>query len=224
MSVTKRVNGSTRDFVYQEIKQKIINWDLKPGTKISEKEVGESLAVSRTPVREAFLKLTQEDLLGVFPQSGTYVTRVDLELVEEGRFVREQLEKAIAREACEVFNEEQMFQLETNITMQELCLEKGSYNRLFELDDEFHRILFEGCNKLRTWQMSRQLNSQFDRLRMLRLASDSNWSIVVSQHRTVFEYVSARDCDKAEEAVGSHLKLVNLEKDALKKRYPGYFK
>lgn len=224
ISTTKRINGSTRDFVYQTIKQQIINWELNPGTKISEKEVASQLKVSRTPVREAFLKLAQEELLGVYPQSGTIVSQIDLQLVEEGRFVREKIERAIVREACETFDPEQLFQLETNITMQELCLEKGSYHRLFELDEEFHRLLFEGCSKLRTWRMVRQMNSHFDRLRMLRLASNPDWKVVVSQHKAVFEYISERNAEKAEEAITAHLKLVNLEKEALKKRYPGYFK
>ncbi len=224
ISTTKRINGSTRDFVYQTLKRQIVNWELEPGTKISEKEVADKLKVSRTPVREAFLKLAQEELLGVFPQSGTIISQVDLQLVEEGRFVREQIERAIVIEACSTLDEEQLFQLETNMTMQKLCLEKGSYHRLFELDEEFHRLLFECCNKVRTWNMIRQMNSHFDRLRILRLASNPDWDVVVSHHEAIFEHISNRDVEKAEEAITKHLKLVNLEKEELKKRYPGYFK
>lgn len=221
---SKRVNGSTRDFVYQTIKKQIIEWELEPGTKISEKEVAGKLKVSRTPVREAFLKLAQEELLGVYPQSGTKVSQIDLGLVEEGRFVRENIERAVVREACQTFEEDQLFQLETNMTMQELCLEKGSHHRLFELDEEFHRLLFEGCKKLRTWQMVRQMNSHFDRLRMLRLASNPDWKVVVSQHKEIFKYISSKEADRAEEAIMNHLKLVNFEKAELKLRYSDYFK
>lgn len=224
ISSTKRINGSTRDYVYETVKQQIINWELEPGTKISEKEFASKLEVSRTPVREAFLKLAQEELLGIYPQSGTVVSKVDLELVEEGRFVREKIERALIQEVCESFGEEKLFRLETNITMQELCLEKGSYHRLFELDEEFHRLFFEGCNKLRTWKVVRQMNIHFDRLRVLRLAANSDWDIVVSQHRRIFEYISKREVALAEEEITSHLKLVNLEKEALKESYPGYFK
>jgi len=53
----------------------------------------------------------------VYPQKGTVVSKIDLELVEEGRFVREKIESAIARKACETFGEEQLFQLESNLAM-----------------------------------------------------------------------------------------------------------
>jgi DNA-binding GntR family transcriptional regulator len=220
----KRINGSTRDFVYQTIKKQIINWELEPMTKISEKEIADKLKVSRTPVREAFLKLAQEELLGVYPQSGTIVSQIDLELVEEGRFVRENIERAIVRQACKTFNRDQLFLLETNITLQELCIEKGSHHRLFELDEEFHRLLFEGCNKARSWKMIRQMNSHFDRLRMLRLASNPDWKVVVSQHNDIFNCIAKNKPDQAEEAMIKHLKLVIFEKEELKLRYPGYFK
>src|SRR5699024_6689240 len=110
----KRENLSTRDFVYKTIKKRIIELELKPVQKISEQEIAKELEVSRTPVREAFLKLSQEDLIGIYPQVGTIVSKIDLDLVEEGRFIRENIERAVVREACHKFNEEQFFHLETN--------------------------------------------------------------------------------------------------------------
>ena len=221
---TQEAKGSARDFVYDTLKEQIISLELKPNVKISEQDIADELNVSRTPVREAFLKLSQENLLTVYPQKGTIVSKIDLELVEEGRFVREKIESAIVKEACETFGEEQLFQLESNLTMQTLCLEKGSYHRLFTLDDEFHQLLFAGCNKLRTWHMIRNMNSHFDRLRMLRLASNPDWNVVVSQHKEIFHYISLKETDKAEKLIIKHLNLVNYEKEELRVHYPNYFK
>ncbi|MCG5102490.1 GntR family transcriptional regulator [Oceanobacillus alkalisoli] len=223
VSVIKRENLSTRDFAYETIKKRIIELELEPGQKISEQEIASELEVSRTPVREAFLKLSQEGLLGIYPQIGTIVSKIDLDLVEEGRFLRENIEKAVVREACHVLDEEQLFKLESNIAMQELCLNKGSFHRLLELDDEFHRLIFEGCNKLRTWRTIRQMNSQFDRLRVLRLASNLEWDILVSQHKAILEFIKDKKEDDAENLIVSHLNLVNFEKRELKKEYPNYF-
>ncbi|WP_245808891.1 GntR family transcriptional regulator [Shouchella patagoniensis] len=220
---TKRVNGSTRDFVYQTIKNQIINLELEPGKKISEKEVAKLLEVSKTPVREAFLMLAQEDLLDVFPQSGTFVSYISLELVEEGRFVRQKIEAAIVKEACLSFGADQLFQLESNLAMQELCLEKGTHQRLFELDEEYHRTLFEGCKKNRSWKMIRQMNSHFDRLRVLRLASNPEWTGIVSQHKNIFEAIRNQDIELAVKVMNDHLEAVNYEKDQLRLNYPTYF-
>jgi len=108
--------------------------------------------------------------------------------------------------------------------MQELCLEKGTHHRLFELDEEFHRSMFVVCNKVRTWKMIRQMNSQFDRLRVLSLATKTDWDGVISQHKSIFEYIKKKDIDSAVEEISNHLELVNYEKVELNLRYPGYFK
>ncbi|GAE91963.1 transcriptional regulator [Gracilibacillus boraciitolerans JCM 21714] len=201
-----------------------MNAEIAPGTKLSEKEISEKLEVSRTPpVREAFLKLNEEELLGVFPQVGTIVTKIDLKLVEEGRFIRENIEKAIVREATEKISQEDLLQVETNLTLQEFSLEKGSYQRLFELDDEFHYLLYKGCGKHRTWEMIKRMNIQFDRLRLLRLSVNHDWNIIVDQHRKIFNAISAKDLIAAEQAVIEHLQLVEIEKNQLKQENAEYF-
>lgn len=219
-----QIQGSTRDFVYTKLKKDIIELKLKPNFKISEQEIADELDVSRTPVREAFLKLSQENLLRVFPQKGTFISEIDLDLVEEGRFIRENIESAIVREACNKFGTDELFQLETNITMQMLCLKNDSYHRLFELDDQFHQLLFEGCNKFRTWEMIREMNSHFDRLRVLRLSSNTDWELIVAQHEEIYNCISLKDADRAAELIIKHLNLVNYEKEELKLHYPTYFK
>ncbi|BAB04781.1 GntR family transcriptional regulator [Halalkalibacterium halodurans] len=217
------MTGSTRDFVYQRIKEQIINLELTPGTKISEQEMAGKLEVSRTPVREAFFKLAQEDLLVIIPQSGTIVSKIDLDLVEEGRFLREHIEKAIVREVCKKANQDQLLRIETNLTMQEFCLKKGTHQRLFELDEEFHELLFDICQKKRTWKIIRQMNSHLDRLRILRLAINQDWTIVVEHHQKIFEAISSRNEELAEETMATHMSLVIVEKDQLRERYPEFF-
>ena len=84
--------GSAGNIVYSKLKE-IVSLESPPGTALSEKEVSLSFEVSRTPVRESFVRLAQEDLVVVLPQRGTRVSLIDSELVEEARFMREQLEK-----------------------------------------------------------------------------------------------------------------------------------
>ncbi|MFD2657400.1 GntR family transcriptional regulator [Gracilibacillus thailandensis] len=220
---SQRTRGSSRDYVYNTIKTQIMNGEIAPGTKLSEKEISDKLNVSRTPVREAFLQLNQEELLGVYPQIGTIVTKINLALVEEGRFVRENIEKAIVREAAETMEKEDLLQMESNLTLQEFSLEKGSYQRLFELDDEFHQLIYRGCGKHRTWNMVKRMNVQFDRLRLLRLSVNHDWKIIVAQHRNIFEAIADKDPETAEKAAMEHLQLVEIEKDQLKDQNPEFF-
>ncbi|MFX3650371.1 MULTISPECIES: GntR family transcriptional regulator [unclassified Paenibacillus] len=223
MSLNQKIRGSTRAYSYNLLKERILHLELKPGTKISEKEIADELQVSRTPVREAFMKLAEEELLDIIPQSGTIVSHINLEHVEEGRFMREKMEKEIVTLACASFPEEYRFRLETNIAMQEVCIGKNNFYRLFELDEEFHQILFQGTGKLRTWKMLQQLNIPFNRLRLLRLAEDSNLEVIISQHKEIYRLITERKTDQAVQVMEAHLRLVVIEQESIKAKYPHYF-
>ncbi|UOQ46545.1 GntR family transcriptional regulator [Halobacillus salinarum] len=215
---------STRDYTYEVLKEKILTLEIEPGKKISEKDMSQKLGVSRTPIREAFLKLAQEELLEIYPQRGTFVSLIDLDHVEEARFMRESVERAIVRLACSTFTKEQLFELETNITMQEMCVKRDNYSTLLELDEEFHKILFAGCSKMRVWETIQQMNNHFIRLRVLRVGSNLNWNVIVSQHKAIFDRITNKEEAEAEQAMADHLQLVAIEKNTLMDAYPDYFK
>ncbi|MCM3689706.1 GntR family transcriptional regulator [Neobacillus niacini] len=215
---------SIREHVYTAIKTQILKLELEPGRKISEKDIGETLQVSRTPIREAFLKLEQEELLEIYPQRGTFVSRINLDQVEEARFMRENIERGIVRLACEQFPEDYFIQLETNITMQKLFDEKKNFTRLYELDDQFHQILFDGCKKSRTWAILQQMNTHFNRVRALRTSLGMKWDFIINQHEQIFNLIKSRDVDLVEKVITEHLQVVVFEKAVLKEKYPNYFK
>ena len=69
-----------------ELLRKYYDSQSKPGECISEVELGNQLNVSRTPVREAIVRLSEEKLIDVFPQKGSFVSKIDLNLVDEAVF------------------------------------------------------------------------------------------------------------------------------------------
>lgn len=88
------------DQAYDRISQKIIKTIYKPGSKISEKAIESDLKIGRTPIREALLRLKQEQLIEVIPQSGTYISKIDLKSVLDARFVRTSIEQQVMKEAA----------------------------------------------------------------------------------------------------------------------------
>ena len=220
----KNQNLSTREQVYNMLKDQILSLKLPPGTNISEKEISVQFNVSRTPVRESFLKLSQEGLLSIYPQRGTFVSLIDLNLVEEARFMREHLEKAVIRLACQELSEELINDLDMNLSMQKICVKKKDYKKMFELDEEFHRTIFKRCKKEKTWLVIQQMNVHFNRSRMLRLVTDYNWDDIFSQHVNIFKAIQDQDANKAEKIMEEHLKIALVDKELLKKEYPNYFK
>ncbi|MBE9913430.1 GntR family transcriptional regulator [Paenibacillus donghaensis] len=217
-------SGSAGNAVYQQLKQQIVNLDLPPGTALSEKETSLTFQVSRTPVRESFVRLAQEGLVLVLPQRGTRVSLIDSDMVEEARFMREQLEKAVIRLACEAFPDDKLSALESNLAEQQQAIRQHDGKRMFELDEAFHRILFEGCSKSGTWNVIQQMNAHLNRTRVLWLWTDPHWELLYEQHQDMFLAVKKRDADQAESIMQEHMRLSIANLPVLKARYPEYFK
>lgn len=218
-----RLGSSARESIFQSLRSKIISLELEPAAKISEKEIADMLDLSRTPVREAFLQLSQEGLLEIYPQSGTVVSRIDLKCTEEAEFIRTNLEIAVVRKACITFPEERFFQLESSLSKQEWYLEKKDYLRLSELDDEFHAQIFLGCGKVRTWSLIQQMNAHLTRIGMLRPSLYSYWESALLHHREILDCIQGSQIDKAVNLMDEHMKMAGSGKQEMRKRYPHYF-
>ena len=111
--------------VYELAREAIVSLWLKPGQAISEKEIASQLGVSRTPVREALLRLSDEGLIEVFRQSGTFVCPIKLHDVYEGLLIREALETAVVRQATRKFDRRFGRRFETLLARQRECAERG---------------------------------------------------------------------------------------------------
>ncbi len=213
-----------RDYVRDTLKKQIMELKLEPGRFISEKEIMEMLQVSRTPIREALVQLAQEGLIETIPQKGSFISPIDLGHVEESRFIRETLEAAVVREACGKLNAEQLLELQNLIAMQELCVQEGNFARLFDLDEDFHRTMINACGRPRTWLLLQQMNTHYNRLRLLRLADNYAWQLIVAQHQEIADAIRGNRPDEAERVLRAHLSRVEDEKEELKLKYPAYFR
>lgn len=100
----KAPNETVREYAYRVLYENIMSLKLPPGTAMSEQELSGILNVSRTPVREAFIRLSQKGLLEILPQRGTFVSKIHTEQLAEFRFFRVTLERAIVELACQDFS------------------------------------------------------------------------------------------------------------------------
>ena len=217
-------NTSMRTKIYEFLKEEIVSLKLTPGQSISENEVAERLQVSRTPVREAFLRLSQEDLITVFPQKGSFVSLIDLDHLEETRFMREQLEVATAKLACKLFTEKDFYELTNNLELQKRYIKEKNFIEFHDLDDQFHSLIFSGCNKPRIWDVIQNMMSiNFNRVRYLSLSEKLNTDKILSQHNKILEAIKLRDSELVETVVREHLNLVTIDREELTKKYPNFF-
>lgn len=215
---------SSREYIYRVMKANIISLNLPPGAGISEKEVADLVGVSRAPVREAFIKLSQEGLLDILPQRGTYVSLIDIDQAEESRFVRAILEREVVRLACECFSQEDLFELQSWLALQELCLQERNAGKFFEVDDAMHQAIFAGCNKVHTWLMLEQMGSHYGRVRMLNLTAGFNLARILEEHRAIVRAIREGNAKAGAAASDAHLSKLPLDLAELLKKFGDYFK
>lgn len=213
---------SARDYAFRTLRDNIVSLELKPGTQISENEIAAELGLSRTPVREAIIDLSKASIIEIFPQKGSYVTLIDQRMVEESRFVRDVLDKAVIRLACESAKQESLDEMEENLHLQQFYLEKGDADRLLNLDNRFHRLIYIAADKETTYQMRSSMMLHFDRVRKLSLATVKNLKIV-QDHREMLDAIKAGEQELAASLVDKHLKRYQLDELWMRKEHPEYF-
>lgn len=224
MRILERKGKETaREYAFRVIKENIISLDLVPGSMVSENVLAEEMGVSRTPVREAFIELSKLKVIEIYPQKGSYISLIDSDLVEEARFVRLVLERAMVETACDVATEEDLFKLEENLRLQEFYLGNPAQDKQLQLDNEFHELIFGIGNKTITYDLLGGILTHFDRARRLSLNVIKD-SKIISDHRSLLEAIKAKDSETAQDIVTKHLCRYKVDEKELKERYPSYFK
>ena len=211
-----------RDYTKRVIRDKIISLELEPGAVISDRELASWMNLSRTPVREALLDLAKVKIVEIYPQRGSVVAPIDYNLVEEAQFVRSVLEVAVVQLACERATQEQLEQLKESVALQEFYYQHGSSERLLEMDDEFHRLLFQIAGRMQAYEMMQSITVHFDRVRSLAVTAVKE-HLWMSDHRNICEAVAAHDQEAARQLMEKHLNRYKVDEKALREQYPQYF-
>src|SRR5919202_4680398 len=110
-----RTLNRARDEVYARLRAAIVTAELEPGRQLSENEVAGRFGVSRTPVREALVRLRDDRLVEIVPQLGTFVSPISTRAVADAQFIREALECAAVRAAAARVTAEDIDGLEQNL-------------------------------------------------------------------------------------------------------------
>jgi DNA-binding GntR family transcriptional regulator len=215
---------TTREFVYRFLKINIMTLTLAPGSALSEKDIADLLEVSRTPVREAFIQLANEYLLDIIPQKGTYVSLIDLDNVEESKFLRETIEKVVVELACTEFPKETLLDLKHNQKLQEIYLQEKDYDKFYEADETLHRAIFAGCKKTRTWQVIQQMLTHYNRVRHLTMAIGYDLQVLLEQHKALIYAIETSDVALGRKTIDLHLDKVKIDIQGLLRDYTHYFK
>ena len=145
-------------YIYKELERRIVEMEYQPGDPISEKQLIEEFNVSRTPIREAILKLSEKGLLDLKPRVGTFVTQIDLPSVKYAYEVKKNLEGLAAELAASRSSEEEVDELFEIIKRFESYDIVKDYKACIKDDQRFHRIIREASRNPLLIEMLEELN------------------------------------------------------------------
>lgn len=217
------INNTILGAVYDELKKNIISLHLAPGTVISTQEIATKLNVSRTPVREAFLRLQSEDLVETIPQKETIVSRINLKRVEQERFLREALEAAAIPYFLKNCTDDVLMNLRKNIRYQKDCCDRKDYVGFIKQDNEFHRLIFEAASQQLSWNVIMNNNGHYNRIRVLTIQNEETLEGSVRQHEQMIDMMERGQEVELCAEFKDHVRKLNEEKTDLIRKYADYF-
>ena len=202
----KKEKENGKDYAYRVLKDNIMTLNLKPGELLSEADLSEKLGISRTPIREVLIRLKNEHLIEVKPQTGTYISLIDANLIEEAMFMRYTLEKEVLKTVSNNINDNLLIELEKNLFAQKLIANRDdSAIEFHKLDKKFHELLFEGSNKKNIWNSILNISTHYNRMRLL-FEMQANKEEIINQHEEYLNIIKNKSLDDIDKIVTYHIK------------------
>jgi DNA-binding GntR family transcriptional regulator len=193
---------------YVIMRRAIIEMVLAPGSAVNERRICEELGISRTPLREALLKLHDEALVEIAPNTGTRVSRIDLETVFEGHLVRSALEMQMVRLAAQRMTPDAERELDFNLYQQQRLAADNDHRRFYEMDEDFHALITRIGASGRVWRIIHSAKAQLDRVRRLAFPLPDHLDCVLAEHEAIVAGLKDKNIDRALEAMDMHLSRV----------------
>ena len=228
MQDVKQEKNSIQGAVYQILRDGIMGLTLEPGKGISTQEMATRLNVSRTPVREAFIRLQREGLVNMLPQRETVISKIDVRHAMQESFIRIQLEYAIIEDAVANASTHMIRELKNNLEKQSECFEKDRVDQFVRIDNQFHGLIFKMADRSFAWDVIMNVTGNFNRLRVFYTEKHGIMSTVIEEHYEILKAIEEKNAEKLHLCYETHFATSNsrMEKALLKdlvREYPKYF-
>ncbi|MEG0168264.1 MAG: GntR family transcriptional regulator [Ruthenibacterium sp.] len=219
----KQIASSVQEMVYQSLRKDIMRLVLKPGTVMSAQDVSVRLKVSRTPVREAFIRLSKEGLVDIEAQKGTTVSLIDMKRVKQERFVRETLEVANLKLFLGHVTPQIISEMRAEIVQQTDALARKDYTSFMQQDNDFHQNFFTVSKRTLCGEIIGEMSGHYDRIRMITTWKEGLPEGAIKQHCELLNFLEASDLEGATQVLTRHLHKLLIEEKKLVKQWPDFF-
>ena len=193
------------DDVFDHLHTQISSLELKPGDRISEAEIAAQFGISRQPVRDAFSRLANLDLLLIRPQRATEVQRFSMRRIEKSRFIRTAIEKEVLLRASTFCDRAGAAQLDEALKEQTAAVQTSDAESFGRLDYEFHEVLCTVARADYAYEAILEEKAKVDRLCKLGLEKEQRMPKLLEDHTAIANAVKAHDSATAIEVGMLHL-------------------
>ncbi|HWA17896.1 MAG TPA: GntR family transcriptional regulator [Devosia sp.] len=214
---------SAASVIHARLRNEITSLRRKPGEPLAEKAITEAYGVSRTPVREAILRLANEGLVDIFPQSGTFVARIPQRALPEAIVIRMALEEKSARLAAERATRSQLMRVQAIVEQLRESEAGGNREAFHQADEHFHAAIAEMAGYPGIWALVQQVKVQVDRYRRLTLPQEGRMQRIIEEHQAILDAIGAHDPDRAAALMNAHLGALIASLDDIRGVNPDYF-
>ncbi len=201
------VKVKLKDRVYEQLKEKIIRSELRPGTYITEGELAEMTGASRTPIREALLKLEQEELVVTGSKKGILIAEITQQQIRDYFELRLLVEPHCIRSYADRISSDV---IQSMLEQLRECKQRQDIPRAEELDPQLHLMLIRASNNDYLIRMMERIYLYGARMRNYSETGSRYGEKALDQHIGILECIFLEDYERAARMMEIHLKATAL--------------
>jgi GntR family transcriptional regulator, rspAB operon transcriptional repressor len=210
--------------VFEVLRERIISLEWPPGTVLNRAELQQEFGLSSTPIRDALMRLSDEGLLDIVPQSVTRVSLIDVTLARQAQFLRRSVELEAVRTLAGLPDRTFVAELNDFVEAQTGYATKPDITAFYASDRAFHRRMYELAGAPDLWALVRQRSGHIDRIRRLDLPATGKMTQIVRDHGLIVTAIHAGNASGAQTHMRDHLSRSISLSQALQDEHPAYFK
>ena len=200
-----------KEKVYKTLRYDILTGKILGGAHITESSIAKQLDVSRTPVREALQRLTQEKLITSLPKAGYIIEDMSNDDIQDIFSARFDIEALVTRKATQYITDSELKMMGENIKMAKACITANDLRKMTDLDIEFHSIIYRASRSKTFYRICKNLSDLTMKYRhALNLRADI-WNAAIENHMAIYEALLAKDKNRAAKAVLLHAEQVKSQ-------------
>ncbi len=204
-------NIPLKEKVYKILRLDILTGKIPGGTRITESSIATRLDVSRTPVREALQRLTQEKLIKGLPRAGYIIENLSNDDIKDLFSVRFDIEELVVKRATKYITPDELKLMEENITKSKACLHSNDLSNITDLDLEFHFIIYKAARSRTYFRICKNLGDLTLKYRHGLNVMPEVWVEAIDNHKMIYEALLAKNEDKAVNAMALHSEQVKSQ-------------